>query len=73
MSNIPFEHALWTTKEIGAYIHVSPNNVVERYASLPDFPRRIELPTTGGGRSHPRWRAKEVYNESAEDIAPSLG
>jgi hypothetical protein len=34
--------------------------VLERYAPLPDFPRRIRLPTSNGAVSNPRWRAAEV-------------
>lgn len=57
---VPFEMELWTVSDIAAYLKVSPNKVVERYASLPDFPGRIELPTAGGRRSHPRWKAAQV-------------
>ena len=57
---VPFEHQLWTTEEIAAYLKVSTSKVYQRYASLPDFPGRIELPTSEGRRSHPRWKAIEV-------------
>ena len=58
--SIPIDVEIWTVKEIGDYLKVSPNKVVERYASLPDFPKRIELPNSSGGKSHPRWLAREV-------------
>ena len=57
---IPIEYVLWTTDEIGAYLKVSPNKVVERYASQPGFPKRIEIPTAEGRVTHPRWKAIEV-------------
>ena len=57
---VPFEHQLWTTEEIAAYLKVSTSKVYQRYASQPDFPGRIELPTSEGRRSHPRWKAIEV-------------
>jgi len=57
---VPLEVELWTVTDIGNYLKVAPNKVVERYASLPDFPRRIELPTSEGRKSHPRWIAREV-------------
>lgn len=57
---IPIDLELWTVKEIGEYLKIAPNKVVERYASLPDFPKRIELPNSSGGKSHPRWLAREV-------------
>jgi len=57
---LPIEIELWTTKEIGAYLKVSPNKVVERYASLPDFPKPIRLPTAEGRITHPRWKAAKV-------------
>lgn len=59
---VPIEHQLWTTKEIGEFLMISPNKVVERYASLPDFPKRIELPTAEGRKTQPRWKAKDVIN-----------
>ena len=57
---VPLEHQLWTTEDIGSYLKVDANKVVQRYTSLPDFPRRIEIPTAEGRRSHPRWKAIEV-------------
>ena len=57
---IPIEIALWTTDDIAAYLKVAANKVVQRYASLPDFPRRIEIPTSEGRVTHPRWKAIEV-------------
>lgn len=57
---IPLDVELWTVTDVGAYLKVAPNKVVERYASLPDFPKRIELPTAQGRKTHPRWRARDV-------------
>ena len=58
--SVPFEVQLWTVSDVAAYLKVAPNKVVERYASLPDFPGRIELPTSDGRKSHPRWKAAQV-------------
>jgi hypothetical protein len=57
---IPLSIDIWTTAEIGAYLKVAPTKVVERFASLPDFPKRFSLPTAEGRTTHPRWKAKDV-------------
>ena len=57
---LPIEIQLWTTQDIGSYLKIAPNKVVQRYASLPDFPKRIEIPTAEGRITHPRWKAVEV-------------
>ena len=57
---LPIETQLWTTQDIGSYLKIDPNKVVQRYASLPDFPKRIEIPTAEGRITHPRWKAVEV-------------
>lgn len=58
--NIPAEIDLWSARECGAYIKVSPRQVLERYAPLPEFPRPIRLPSVGGGRGRPLYKAREV-------------
>lgn len=57
---LPIEIQLWTTQDIGSYLKIDPNKVVQRYASLPDFQKRIEIPTAEGRVTHPRWKAVEV-------------
>jgi len=57
---VPLDVELWTVADVGSYLKVAPNKVVERYASLPDFPKRIELPTAQGRKTHPRWLARDV-------------
>lgn len=58
---VPFEHALWSTKEIGEYLQRPAQVVRERVVCVPGFPQAIRLPNAGGiGRSHPRWKAIEV-------------
>lgn len=60
-SVVPFEHALWSTKEIGEYLQRPAQVVRDRVICLPGFPEAIRLPTVGGaGSSHPRWKAIEV-------------
>lgn len=58
--NFPAEIDLWSAAECGAYLKVSPRQVLERYAPLPEFPRAIRLPSVGGGRGQPRYLAREV-------------
>ena len=60
IKQLPIEIQLWTIQDIGTYLKIDPNKVVQRYASLPDFPKRIELPTSEGRITHPRWKAAEV-------------
>lgn len=57
---IPVDIALWDATAIGAYLRMGKQQVLERYAPLPDFPQAIRLPLPTGGRGHPRWKATEV-------------
>ncbi len=57
---IPLEFDLWSAAEIAAWLKVGTDQVLERYAPLPDFPKAIRLPTPDGGRGRPRWKAAEV-------------
>jgi len=57
---IPLDVDLWSSAEVAAYLKVGPNQVIERYAPLPDFPKAIRLPTADGARGRPRWKACEV-------------
>ncbi|WP_175920733.1 hypothetical protein [Burkholderia pyrrocinia] len=57
---VPIELALWSTKEIGAYLLRPAQVVRERIAVLPGFPEPIRLPSGDGGRSFPRWKAAQV-------------
>jgi hypothetical protein len=58
---VPFEYALWSTKEIGEYLQRPVQVVRDRVVCLPGFPQAIRLPTVDGtGRAHPRWKAIEV-------------
>ncbi|TJZ73783.1 helix-turn-helix transcriptional regulator [Chitiniphilus eburneus] len=57
---VPPDKALWDAEATAKYLGVSDRQVAERYASLPDFPRPIYLPTATGQRSTRRWKAAEV-------------
>lgn len=57
---IPLEIDLWDAKAIGAYLKVSPRQVLERYSCRPEFPHPIRLPSSDKGHGHPRWKAAEV-------------
>lgn len=58
--SIPVEIALWDIATIAAYLQRSENQVRERMACLPDFPKAIRLPATNAVRGHALYRAKEV-------------
>jgi hypothetical protein len=58
----PVEIDIWGAKEVAGFLKVSPQQVLTRYACLPDFPKTIRLPSSGQGKGHPRWRAKEVIH-----------
>lgn len=57
---IPVEIDLWDAQSVGAYLKVEKEQVLARYAPLPDFPNAIRLPSPTGGRGRPRWKAREV-------------
>ena len=57
---LPIEIQLWTTDDIASYLKVAQKSVIQRYASLPGFPKRIEIPTAEGRITHPRWKAADV-------------
>ena len=76
---IPIDVDLWDSKTVASYLKVTPRQVTERYAPMPDFPLPIRLPSTRG-RGRPRWKAIEVigwcgkYQETSPNcttIAPS--
>ncbi|WEF34914.1 hypothetical protein [Pseudoduganella chitinolytica] len=56
---IPLSVDLWDIATIAAYLKRSPQQVRERMACLPGFPKAIRLPTTNG-RTHPLYNAAEV-------------
>jgi len=51
---------LWDAKTVAAYLKKGKQQVLERYAPLPDFPQAIRLPLPTGGRGHPLWEEAEV-------------
>lgn len=57
---VPADKMLWDAEDIGDFLKVSARQVAERYASHPDFPRAIHLPTTTGSKTTRRWRAAEI-------------
>lgn len=59
---IPVQIDLWSKDEIAAYLKLRPRTVRERTTKLPGFPQAIYLPTSGKGRGHPLWKAKEVID-----------
>jgi predicted DNA-binding transcriptional regulator AlpA len=69
---VPIDIALWDAETISAYLKVGKSQVLERYAPLPGFPKAIRLPSTTGGRGHPRWKASEII-EWAEHHTEGAG
>ena len=57
---IPLNIDLWDLETIGAYLKRDPNTVGQRIACLPDFPNAIRIPSEGGARGRPLWKASEV-------------
>ena len=66
---VPINIALWDAETIGAYLKMSASQVLQRFAPLPSFPKAIRLPTAGGARSHPRWRAEDVIEWAESHMA----
>ena len=51
---VPIEHALWSSVEIGAYLHRPAKVVRDRVVCIPGFPKAIRLPNAdGSGRGLP--------------------
>lgn len=57
---IPLSVDLWDAATIAAFLKVSPKQVTDRYAPLPDFPKAIRLPSVTASKGHPRWKAMEI-------------
>lgn len=55
---LPLTVALWTTDEIGQYLHRSRERVCTDIVCLPTFPRPIRLPVKG--RAQALYKAREV-------------
>lgn len=52
------EEELWTTKEIGEYLKLSPVTVEQRVSTRPDFPDPLQ--PCGTVKSMKRWFAADV-------------
>jgi hypothetical protein len=59
---VPFEHELWSAKEVAAYLKLSYDYVIKVLSKDPRFPSAIRLPTVDGGFTNPRWKAKKVVD-----------
>lgn len=57
---IPVAIDLWDIATIAQFLKRDDQVVRERIACLPDFPKAIRLPTVGGTRGRPLWKAAEV-------------
>lgn len=57
---IPVAVDLWDLATIAQFLKRDDQVVRERIVCLPSFPKAIRLPTIGGTRSRPLWKATEV-------------
>lgn len=66
MDNTP----LWDKESLANYLGVSKNHL-DRFTSIPEFPKPILLPTTSG-KSQPKWLPRLVikYVESFQKAQP---
>lgn len=55
----PLNRAVWSAREVGAYMKVTPRQVTERWSNLPGFPKAKRLPSANG-RGNLRWQAMDV-------------
>jgi hypothetical protein len=51
---------LWTVSDIATFLKRSRQAVYASVLPIPDFPKAIRLPSAGGKRLHPLWKADEV-------------
>ena len=57
--SVPVDDQIWSKEQVAEYLGVSPRQVIERYATKPDFPKGFKIGTAK--RSSPvRWMAIEV-------------
>jgi predicted DNA-binding transcriptional regulator AlpA len=52
---------LWTIEDIASFLKKSRTTVYARVVTIPDFPKAIRLPSAGGKRLHPLWKAEEIF------------
>ena len=52
---------LWTISDIAVFLKKSRQAVYASVLPIPDFPKAIRLPSAGGKRLHPLWKADEIY------------
>jgi len=69
---IPLSIDLWDFETIALYLKRSQQQVRERVACLPTFPKAIRLPIASGERAaHPLFRASEVIAWAESHQEPS--
>lgn len=51
---------LWTIEDIASFLKKSRATVYARVITIPDFPKAIRLPSSGGKKLHPLWSSEEV-------------
>jgi hypothetical protein len=57
--NVAFEHELWTSQDIAAYLKLSAYTVERRIVVQPSFPGSVQ-PCASGAKAAKRWFAGEV-------------
>lgn len=63
---ISLDIALWDIATIAAYLNRTENQVRQRMACLPDFPKAIRLPSSTSARGQALYKAKEVIAWAAK-------
>ena len=63
---ISLDIALWDIATIAAYLNRTENQVHQRMACLPDFPKAIRLQSSTAARGQALYKAKEVIAWAAE-------
>ena len=58
---VPLNRAVWSARQVAAYLDVSPRYVTERLSNRPDFPPAKRMPSAQG-RGSLRWQAAAVIS-----------
>lgn len=56
---VPLNRAVWSARQVAAFLDVSPRHVTERLSNHPSFPPAKRLPSENG-RGPLRWQAADV-------------
>jgi predicted DNA-binding transcriptional regulator AlpA len=60
-SPVPLNRAVWSARQVAAFLDCSPRHVVERLSNQPDFPPARRMPSRSG-RGSLRWKATDILD-----------